>query len=524
MSTCPVIILDKDAATGEWVRTQLLQIGIEARWVGAVSDLLAESETRPPIVCLVAVRPPVTQALNLVRELTQEPRFTRTAFILMGPHQHKQAAFEAGADDYVIAPPDVIELRKRIRLYLDRAELEARVVAETRITQEFETFGQDSHPSGKTSLAPEPEPITLLQHAAALSQERDMFEMILRHAGEAIAFVGIDGTLLYANPAWETLFGYLPDTSTGMQIEWPPSAGDRRTTQEIAQAIRQGVSWKGDLRYTLPPGRRLDVSLTLTPVRDAAGDLLGFVIVQSDISERKLDEDRKKRFLSDAAVEMRAPVTNLKMRQYLLRESPPEQHALHLEALEQETDRLSRMVEAVLELSRFDAGLVQLNRQEIDVSRLVSEAITRYSPVAEGKGVLLTFVPGDPLPPIMADATQLARALGILIDNAIRYTPAGGHVTVRLSQETWTGGDYLTIQVEDTGVGIAPEALPLIFERFYRTEHARDSSTTGGGLGLPIAHEIIALHDGHITVESELNRRSTFTIWLPVRQSEAGQK
>jgi PAS domain S-box-containing protein len=517
MSTCPVIILDKDTATGEWVRHQLYQVGVEARWVGTVSDLLAESEARLPIVCLVAVRPPVTQALSLVRELTQEPRFSYTAFILMGLPQHKHAAFEAGADDYLITPPDVIELRKRVRLYLDRAELEARVVAETRITQEFEALGQEPQPSGNSHPIPDPEPVTLLQHAAVLTQERDLFETILRHAGEAIAMIGVDGTLLYANPAWENLFGYLPDTSSGMRVNWPPSPDDPGTAQKIAQAVEQGVSWKGDIGYTLPTGRRLDVTLTLTPVRDAVQDLLGFVAVQSDISERKAGEDRRKRFLIDAAVELRSPVTNIKMREYLLREAPPEQRALHVEALERETERLSRMVEATLELSRFDAGLVSLSWQEVDISRLVSEAVTRFNPIAEDKGVILAFVPGGPLPRTMADAVQIARALGILIDNAIRYTPRDGHVEVRLGQEEWMGGDYLTIRVEDTGVGIAPEALPLIFERFYRTEHARDSGASGVGLGLAIAHEIIDLHKGYITVESELNQCSTFTIWLPVR-------
>jgi two-component system phosphate regulon sensor histidine kinase PhoR len=517
MSTSPVIILDKDTPTGEWVRHQLLQVGIDAQSVSTVSDLLAETDVRLPIVCLVAVRPPVAQVLSLVRELTQEPRFSYTAFILMGWPQHKHAAFEAGADDYLVTPPDVIELRKRVRLYLGRAELEARVVAETRITQELDAFSQGPSPSEDAELIPDPEPVTLLEHAAVLSQERDLFETILRHAGEAVALVGVDGTLLYANPAWENLFGYLPDTSTGIQIEWPPSSDDPRTAEEIAEAVGQGVSWKGDIRYTLPTGRRLDVALTLTPVRDAVHDLLGYVSVQTDISERKADENLTKQFLTDAAVEMRTPVTNIKMREYLLREAPPDQHALHVQALERETERLSRMVEDVLELSRFDAGLVLLNRQEADMARLVSEAVTRFSPMAEEKGVVLAVTPSGPLPRILVDATQVARALGILIDNAVRYTPQDGHVDVRLGQEAWTGGDYLTVQVEDTGPGIAPEALPLIFDRFYRTEHARDSGVPGVGLGLSIAQEIVSLHDGHITVESELGQLSRFTIWLPVQ-------
>ncbi len=204
MTNLPVFILDKDASIGDWVRNQLLQIGVEAQWVATVSDLLSEAESQPPVVCLVALRAPVGQALTLITNLTQEPRFASTAFILIGPMHYKHAAFEAGADDYLITPPDVIELRKRVRLYLDRAVLEARVVAETRITQEMDRLSKLFQASEETI---DEESLTLLEHAAALTQERNLFDTILRCAGEAISFVAPDGTLKYVNPAWEVLIG-----------------------------------------------------------------------------------------------------------------------------------------------------------------------------------------------------------------------------------------------------------------------------------------------------------------------------
>jgi two-component system phosphate regulon sensor histidine kinase PhoR len=514
MTSLPVFIMDKDASIGEWVRNQLTQIGVEAHWVATVSDLLTEADAQPPVVCLMALRPPVGQALALITSLTQEPRFASTAFILIGPIHYKHAAFEAGADDYLITPPDVIELRKRVRLYLDRASLESRVVAETRITQEMETLSR-MFLSPDSEGPMDEESLTLLEHAAALTQERNLFETILQCAGEAISFVGPDGTLHYANKAWETLIGQKRGVSPGDTIEWPPVSADAATTAAIATAVADLRPWQGEIRSLLPDHKYQDLAVTIHPAFDASGDLIGFVLTQLDIAERKALEEVRTRFLSDAANEMRTPVTNLKMRHYLLQEAPSEQHDMHLQALAREIERLSHMVDAMLELARLDAGLTQLIVEKMDPNRLISEAVTRFHSAAEEKGVTLVGRGDESLTAISADPVLLARALNILIDNAICYTPEAGHIEVRLGREAWSGGDFITIQVQDTGMGIEPEALPFIFDRFYRSDRARDSAIRGVGLGLAIASEIVSRHNGHITAESQINRGSTFIIWLP---------
>jgi signal transduction histidine kinase len=102
------------------------------------------------------------------------------------------------------------------------------------------------------------------------------------------------------------------------------------------------------------------------------------------------------------------------------------------------------------------------------------------------------------------------------VENAILYTPESGHIDVHLEVETWSGGGFVTIRVKDTGIGIEPEALPHVFNRFYRSERVRDAGIRGVGLGLAIAHEIISRHNGDITVESVVNEGSVFTIWLPL--------
>ncbi|NDJ74715.1 MAG: PAS domain-containing protein [Chloroflexi bacterium] len=523
MNALPVYILDKDPAVGEWILNQLREIAVEVMWMPTIADLLASSEERPPAVCLVALRPPVSQALALITELTQEPRFARSVFILMGPGQYKRAAFEAGADDYITTPPDVIELRKRVRLYLDRFELEQRVMAETRISQEIQALGEgprrEDLPPALAELADAP-PMTLLEHMAGLMNAKDRIEGVLRFAGDAICLISPDGIVQYANPASERLLGQAMDCIVGRRIQWPPQSNNPMISRQIAQAVEDAETWRGDIQLTLDSGRTLETATTLTPVFTPDNTVSGFVLIQRDITQRRALETLKTNFLADAAMEMRTPVTNIKMRQYLLQQAPPDQHPMHLQSLERETERLSRLVEAMLELSRLDSGTVELNLEPIDLNRLVADVVVRYSPAAEDKGVTLALTRTEKPLETLVDTGQLSRAVGILVDNAIQYTPDAGHIEVHLGRETWTGGAFLTIQVKDTGMGIEDETLPHVFERFYRSERVRNSGIRGVGLGLAIASELVKRHNGHITAESKVNAGSTFTIWLQTQNEK----
>lgn len=504
-----VTILDKDSASGVWVQKHLYEIGIDAYCAASVTDLMIASGEVAPPVCLIAIRPPVNRVLSLITELTQEPRFSATSFILMGSSQYKRAAFEAGADDYLIMPLDVIELRKRVRLYLDHHEYEARLVAETSMTQEISSLGGGDSPAEETSL-------TLLEHTAALTLERNRLDTVLRAAGQPVGLVAPDGTLLYANLAWEQLYGRA-SAVIGTAIDWPPVTSDPAASESIRAALARQDAWEGDVQYVLPDGRQLDMGINISPAVDAAGDLVGYVVIQHDIAERRTLERLKTQFLADAATEMQGPVTNIKMRQYLLRESPSDQHKIHLQALERETERLSYLVELMLELSRLDADLVRMDLELTDLNQLLGDVMVRFGSTAADKGIQLRSEADPSLPKVPADPAQLVRVLCLMLDNALRYTPRGGLVDVRLGREAWTGGEFATLQIQDSGIGIEAEALPHVFERFYRGARARNSGIRGVGLGLAIAYEIINRHRGDITVESQIDHGSIFTIWLPMR-------
>lgn len=504
MLISPVFILDKDQTAGAWVLNHLREIRISAQWMSTASELINASEHHAPSVCLIALRSPVAQAFALIKDLIQEPRFADTAFVPMGPVQFKRAAFEAGAEDYIITPPDVIELRKRVRLFLERADWRSRHISETRLSQEIDELGQQeaNQPTDPDS------PITLLEHVAAITCERDRFEQVLNCAGEAIIVVAPDGTLLYTNPAWERLSGH--DIKSLPRIPWPPN------NNELVHSLNEGKSWRGEVTYTFNGNQPRDLDMMITPTFTPNGEIEAFVVVPHDISMRKALDLLRTQFLTDAAMEMRTPVTNIKMRQYLLRQAPPEQRGMHLQAFERETERLSRLVDAMLELARLDSHQVHFARETLDLNRLAGEAVVRFSQPAEDHGVTLGFTRNETLPTFSGDSAQLARVMGILLDNAILYTPEGGHIEVSLKDEGWSGGQFVTVQISDTGIGIIPEDLPHVFDRFFRSERVRDSAIRGVGLGLAIAREIVNRHNGEITVESSPNEGSTFTVWLPV--------
>jgi heavy metal sensor kinase len=217
---------------------------------------------------------------------------------------------------------------------------------------------------------------------------------------------------------------------------------------------------------------------------------------------------RERQFTADASHELRTPLTAMQTILSFMREKQrtPQEYRQALDDLAEETDRLQVLVEDLLQLARGERGL-ELNRETIDLARLLSDVADSLRPLAENKGLELNCN----LPPalvIAGDMDLLIRLIVNLVDNAINYTERG---SITLSAKE--NGAWAVIQVTDTGIGIPPEHLPHIFERFYTVEPSRSSG--GTGLGLSIARQIVEAHAGRIEVQSEANSGTTFTVRLP---------
>lgn len=219
----------------------------------------------------------------------------------------------------------------------------------------------------------------------------------------------------------------------------------------------------------------------------------------------------QRRFVDNAAHELRVPLTSIIGNLELLdraQDLPAAEQSEVIADVRAEAGRLGRMVNELLTLARADAGL-RLARQPVDMDRLVVDVLRQAGPLAYD--VYLSIAPLAPVS-VEGDADRLRQLLMILIENALHYTPPGGKVTVALRAR----GGEAQLTVADTGVGIAPEDLPRIFDRFYRADPARARAASGSGLGLAIAKWIAESHDGRIEVESQPGTGSTFIVTLPV--------
>jgi signal transduction histidine kinase len=182
----------------------------------------------------------------------------------------------------------------------------------------------------------------------------------------------------------------------------------------------------------------------------------------------------------------------------------------------QQVERLIALTRPLLTLAKFTSSKPPVHLVPLALEPLIQEIVDELMLLADDRQITLTFEP-QPVPRVLGDAQWLKQALINLLDNALHYTPSGGSVTIRLQ----TAGQEVTVAVEDTGHGIEPEAIPHLFERFYRTDWARAKDASGTGLGLPIVKEIAEAHGGTISVTSQIDKGSVFTLRLPVLTHQA---
>jgi two-component system OmpR family sensor kinase len=237
----------------------------------------------------------------------------------------------------------------------------------------------------------------------------------------------------------------------------------------------------------------------------------------------------QQRFVADISHELRTPLTTIRGNVDLLRRMGGADPA-SLEAIREETDRMTRLVGDLLLLAQADAGL-PMRREAVELDHVAGEMVKQVQVIAGSVDVVLQREVGEPLT-INGDPDRIRQLLLNLIGNAIKYTPPRGQVTVRIARED----NWARIDVCDTGPGIPPEHLapgpngvPLIFERFYRVEKSRaraagagngGRSGSGTGLGLSIVHWIVQSHNGRIDVQSESGKGTTFTVWLPIKKAD----
>ncbi|HHV61946.1 MAG TPA: cell wall metabolism sensor histidine kinase WalK [Firmicutes bacterium] len=373
----------------------------------------------------------------------------------------------------------------------------------------------------------------------ALHEERDKRDYILKSMSEGVIAIDRDGKIMLVNPAAERMFGINWMESGGRELSNRSNKGSKGKTGndgcgtgevEINQ-VEAGADvapWFSVLQRSLFTGDQASGEFSLddgsiilaraAPVMTSGGEAIGSVGVFRDISESRKLEQLQRDFVANASHELRTPLTTIRgFAKMLLDGLVAERGAQkrYIKIIVDESDRLTRLVNQLLDLSRIDAGRLEIERKPVNIKDLVERTIrTVRARVAEAHISLSVNIPND-LGLILGDEERLEQVLLNLIDNAVEFTPAGGRISVEASKDAGGGFEGVIIRVRDTGPGIPREEIDRIWDRFYRVQGIPGRSSSGTGLGLAIVKEIVKAHGGEVGVESETGKGSMF--WVKLR-------
>jgi PAS domain S-box-containing protein len=337
------------------------------------------------------------------------------------------------------------------------------------------------------------------ERTSELSAAKDRIEHILVSVPDAVFVLDENDCLLQSNPAGENLL-VLADQQ-----------GIKLFSREFLDQLKAG-DLPDEKAILEVQGRAYQALASTLPFK---GHQTGLVIVFRDVTRFHELDQMKTRFVSDVSHELRTPLTNLSLYLDLLSTiKDPEKNQSYLETLRRETERLTHLIEDLLTISRIEAGRVEFNKLPLDVNRLVSDLVKDRIPMATGRDLTLTCHTEENLPYSLADPRLLTQVLSNLLTNALNYTPPKGTIQLNTHCEFSDDAKWITISVKDSGVGITPEEISLIFDRFFRGSASQRTGAPGTGLGLAISKEIVERLGGRITVESHPDQGSTFTVWL----------
>jgi signal transduction histidine kinase len=249
-------------------------------------------------------------------------------------------------------------------------------------------------------------------------------------------------------------------------------------------------------------------------IGDASNDELGELAAAFNRMAESLagQEEARQRLVADIAHELRTPLAVLQAEIEALQDGVTQATPERFASLHEEARLLARLVDDLRMLSLADSGQLLLERREEDLAGIAERAAAAVAAQARVKDVRLDLALQDSLPRVALDSDRIAQVLRNLLSNALRHTPSGGRVALALRAED----DRAVVEVSDTGAGIPPEALPHVFDRFYRADPSRSRATGGSGLGLAIARQLVRAHGGDITVQSTPRDGTTFRFWLPL--------
>ena len=350
---------------------------------------------------------------------------------------------------------------------------------------------------------------------AQITAEKNRIQTILNSMMEGVIALDKQGNILLLNSAVENFLGIAQEAYLGKNILSLIRNYDLERAVKRVLKSEKPITQELQLIYPEPSFYYLKA----TPLKNQEQEKEGIVILLRNITKEKRLDQMRTEFVANISHELRTPLTSISGFLETLRDGaiddPAAAHRI-LEIMSKETGRLAKLINDLLHLSKIEERRVVHRWQLVQLKEIINQVAAMFQPQAQQKSLSLTVEMPVELPCVSGDPDLLAQVLTNLVDNAIKYTPPDGHVLIRAT----TDKDNVQVEVKDTGIGIPPEDLPRVFERFYRVEKARARELGGIGVGLAIVKHIIKAHGGSIKAESIPHQGSAFKVTLPTEKIE----
>ncbi|HTN44585.1 MAG TPA: phosphate regulon sensor histidine kinase PhoR [Nitrospiria bacterium] len=342
---------------------------------------------------------------------------------------------------------------------------------------------------------------------AEISEDRARLHAVLSSMVEGVLVLDRERKILLMNAAIARMFGLENSAVLGRPLI--EVFRHRPLHQLVQRALESGADQSEEIVMSIPEERVFAVQTSISEKGGVAA-----VLVFHDVSNLKRLERIRKDFVANVSHELRTPLTSIKGYIEALidgAKDDPRKRDEFLEIIQKHSDQLNALLADLLQLSTIESGQYQWRRGTIAVSNLIDKAVDMLQPQAEKMGQAISVVSAEGGGSVIGDADKLTQVMINLIDNAIKYTPRGGRITV----EARPRDDTVEIAVSDSGIGIPSREIPRIFERFYRVDRGRSREMGGTGLGLSIVKHIVEAHGGKVSVESQVGKGSRFVVTLP---------
>jgi len=353
---------------------------------------------------------------------------------------------------------------------------------------------------------------TSARRVSVLTSDRNRLATIFAGMVEGVIDIDEKQNIIHINEAAAVLLGLDRDHCPGKPV-WQ-EIRNQKITQSIDDAIRYRNVIKARIDFPRQ-GEQLVIDIYVASLSDDQGESIGAVLVLHDVTELKHLERIRTDFVANASHELKTPITAIRgLAETMVGDPDPDKGTLvqYMERIHSQSLRLSNLISDLMTISRLESDQNMADFSRINFNDLVRREVKAAHTAAEAKSHKLVLEPSADVLEVHGDRQNLSQLCNNLIDNAIKYTPEGGHIHVRLRKEQ----NDAVLEVEDNGIGISPQYQERVFERFYRVDKARSQSLGGTGLGLSIVRNIAERHQGRVGVQSQLGRGSIFTFRMPL--------